>query len=184
MIPELQNDTEYPCMILFSLLVFADHEKTGTSRYPDGYGTGVAFAVRYEDETKLTDISDAIFRRTGPVQVEGVITMSEVQYRPRRQLVVFISDETGTLVLRFLHFYPSQIKQLSSGKRIRVRGELRQGYNGAEMVHPAYRMVEESTPLPDALTPVYPSCEGISQNYLRKEIAICLKKLDLARYLA
>lgn len=135
---------------------------------------------RYEDETKLMDISDAIFRRTGPVQVEGVITMSEVQYRPRRQLVVFISDETGTLVLRFLHFYPSQIKQLSSGKRIRVRGELRQGYNGAEMVHPAYRMVEESTPLPDALTPVYPSCEGISQNYLRKEIAICLKKLDLA----
>ena len=73
---------------------------------------------RYEDETKLTDISDAIFRRTGPVQVEGVITMSEVQYRPRRQLVVFISDETGTLVLRFLHFYPSQWKTDSGPWRI------------------------------------------------------------------
>lgn len=134
---------------------------------------------RYEDETKLTSISDARFHRTGSVQVEGIVTISEVQYHPRRQLVVFVSDKTDSLILRFLHFYPSQIKQLSVGKRIRVRGELRQGYNGVEMVHPVYHIVEENTPLPDTLTPVYPSCEGVSQNYLRKEIASCLKKLDL-----
>lgn len=133
---------------------------------------------RYDDETKLTDISEVMFH-TEPVQIEGVITLSEIQYRPRRQLVIFVSDETGSLVLRFLHFYVSQTKQLSVGRRIRVRGEPRQGYYGLEMVHPTYHMVEEDTPLPVALTPVYPAGEGISQNYLRKEITACLARLDL-----
>ncbi len=135
---------------------------------------------RYEDETKLTSISEAMFRRMEHVQIEGKILSSEVQYRPRRQLVVYVTDGADQLVLRFLHFYASQIKQLSAGKRIRVRGELRQGYNGIEMIHPAYRMVKEDTPLPDALTPVYPTCDGISQTYLRKEVAAVLKRLDLS----
>ena len=135
---------------------------------------------RYEDETKLTNIAEALFRRIGHAQVEGVVTAAEIQYHPRRQLVVFVSDGTSQLVLRFLHFYGSQVKQLAAGKRIRVRGELRQGYNGVEMIHPAYRIVDESTPLPVALTPVYPTCDGISQNYLRKEIGAVLERLDLS----
>ncbi len=135
--------------------------------------------LRYEDETRLTRISDILFFRTGSVQVEGIISVSEVQYHPRRQLVVWLSDETGLLVLRFLHFYPSQIKQFSTGRRIRARGEIRQGYYGIEMVHPVYRLVEKDEPLPTALTPVYPTSKGISQNYLRKAIAACLKRLDL-----
>ncbi len=135
--------------------------------------------LRYEDETELARISDVMFQRTGTLQIEGIITASEVQYHPRKQLVVLVSDETGLLMLRFLHFYPSQIKQLSTGRRIRARGEIRQGFNGVEMVHPAYRMVDAGTPLPAALTPIYPSGSGISQNYLRKAIAACLEKLDL-----
>lgn len=135
---------------------------------------------RYEDETKLTSLSEALFRRLGHIQTEGIITLSEIQYRPRRQLVVFISDGASHLVLRFLHFYASQQKQLSVGKRVRARGELRQGFNGMEMVHPAYKIVDENTPLPDALTPVYPTSEGISQNFLRKAILDALGKTDLA----
>ncbi len=38
------------------------------------------------------------------------------------------------------------------------------------MVHPAVRVVDEDTPLPQALTPVYPSTAGVSQAYLRKAI--------------
>lgn len=135
---------------------------------------------RYEDETKLTSLSEAMFRRIGYIQTEGVVTLSEIQYRPRRQLVVFISDGASQLVLRFLHFYASQQKQLAVGKRVRVRGELRQGFNGIEMIHPAYKIVDENTPLPDALTPVYPTGEGVSQNFLRKAIHDALKRIDLS----
>lgn len=134
---------------------------------------------RYEDETTLTPIADALFRCEGPVQIEGQIMASDVQYRPKRQLVVSVSDGTGVMHLRFLHFYPSQLKQFSEGKRIRARGELRQGYGGTEMVHPACRIVEEDTPLPTALTPVYPTCAGVSQHYLRKAIAAAQSRLDL-----
>ncbi len=135
---------------------------------------------RYEDETKLTGLSEAMFRRIGHIQTEGIVTLSEIQYRPRRQLVVFISDGANQLVLRFLHFYGSQQKQFAVGKRIRVRGELRQGFNGMEMVHPVYKIVDENTPLPDALTPVYPTSEGVSQNFLRKAIHEALDKVDLS----
>ncbi len=134
---------------------------------------------RYEDETTLTPIADALFRCEGPVQIEGQIMASDVQYRPKRQLVVSVSDGTGVMHLRFLHFYPSQLKQFSEGKRIRARGELRQGYGGTEMVHPACRIVEEDTPLPTALTPIYPTCAGVSQHYLRKAIAAAQSRLDL-----
>ena len=134
---------------------------------------------RYEDETTLTPIADALFRCEGPVQIEGQIMASDVQYRPKRQLVVSVSDGTGVMHLRFLHFYPSQLKQFSEGKRILARGELRQGYGGTEMVHPACRIVEEDTPLPTALTPVYPTCAGVSQHYLRKAIAAAQSRLDL-----
>lgn len=161
-----------------------DLNKTHTGKLEKlGIRTDVELALhlpsRYEDETWLTSLSEAMFRRIGYIQTEGIVTLSEIQYRPRRQLVVFLSDGVNQLVVRFMHFYTSQVKQLSVGKRVRVRGELRQGFNGMEMVHPVYKIVDENTPLPDALTPVYPTSEGISQNFLRKAIHEVLGKLDL-----
>ena len=59
-----------------------------------------------------------------------------VETAPRRQLVVRLADDSGELVLRFLHFYPSHQKALAVGARVRVRGEVRGGFLGREMVHP------------------------------------------------
>ncbi|MBB3214556.1 ATP-dependent DNA helicase RecG [Herbaspirillum sp. Sphag1AN] len=134
--------------------------------------------MRYEDETSIMSIHEASLRGTQMVQVEGVISISDIQYRPRRQLVVTMQDDSGQLVLRFLNFYGNQAKQLAEGVRIRVRGELRHGFFGAEMVHPNYKVVLEGAPLPTALTPVYPAGEGLSQAYLRKAIATALSRLD------
>ncbi len=134
--------------------------------------------MRYEDETQVMSIHEASLRGTQVVQVEGVISVSDIQYRPRRQLVVTMADDSGQLVLRFLNFYGSQTKQLSEGVRIRVRGELRHGFFGAEMVHPSYKVVLEGAPLPTSLTPVYPAGEGLSQAYLRKAIAGALTRID------
>jgi ATP-dependent DNA helicase RecG len=134
--------------------------------------------LRYEDETQIVAIREAGFMGGNAAQVEGVVTECDIQYRPRRQLVVTIADDSGQLVMRFLNFYGSQTKQLAPGTRVRARGEVRHGFFGAEMVHPTYKVVEEGTPLPDALTPVYPAGEGLSQAYLRKAIANALTRAD------
>jgi ATP-dependent DNA helicase RecG len=134
--------------------------------------------MRYEDETQLQTIHEAGFIHGIPVQVEGVVMDCDIQYRPRRQLVVKLNDDTGVLVLRFLNFYGSQATQMAVGKRLRVRGEVRHGFFGDEMVHPTVKSVEPDAPLPDALTPVYPAGEGLSQAILRKAIANAMTRTD------
>ena len=134
--------------------------------------------LRYEDETRIVSISEAGFVTGSPAQVEGLVTDCDIQYRPRRQLVVTLADDSGQLVMRFLNFYGSQVKQFSTGARVRARGDVRHGFFGAEMVHPAYKVVQEGDPLPQALTPVYPSGEGLSQAYLRKAIANAMTRVD------
>ena len=133
--------------------------------------------MRYEDETQLLTIHEASMRAGLVVQVEGVVSDCDVQYRPRRQLVVKLSDDTGLLTLRFLNFYGSQVTQMAVGKRLRVRGELRHGFFGDEIVHPAVKSIEAGAPLPEALTPVYPSGEGLSQALLRKAIANAMTRI-------
>jgi ATP-dependent DNA helicase RecG len=137
--------------------------------------------LRYEDETRVVAIASLHDGETG--QVEGVVSDSRIQFRPRRQLVVKIADDSGDLVLRFLHFYPSQQKMLAVGKRVRVRGEARGGFFGLEMVHPSFKVVTAETPLPTALTPVYPSTVQLSQAYLRKAVGAGRARADLDEHL-
>ena len=134
--------------------------------------------IRYEDETQVFLIQDASRMHGTTVQVEGVVTDSDIQYRPRRQLIVKINDDSGMLTLRFLNFYGSQVTQMAVGKHLRVRGEMRHGFFGDEMVHPTVKAVEPGTPLPQALTPVYPAGEGLSQALLRKAITDAMSRID------
>ena len=80
------------------------------------------FPLRYEDETRITPV--ALARAGQPVQVEVEVTQAEVKFRPRRQLVVTAGDDSGTVTLRFFNFYPSQQKQLTPGKRVRLFGDI------------------------------------------------------------
>ena len=134
--------------------------------------------LRYDDETRIYPINEA--PPGHPVLVEGRVVESDVKYRPRRQLVCHIEDGSGVLTLRFLHFYPSQLKQLAPGARVRVFGEMRQGFFGAEIVHPRYKVVRENAPVPNALTPVYPTTAGLAQDALRRLIEQALADCDLA----
>ena len=132
--------------------------------------------MRYEDETRITRARDA--RPGVPCQVEAEITHTEIAYRPRRQLVVQAQDGDTTLHLRFLNFYGSQVKQLAPGRRLRLFGEVRAGFFGAEMVHPRYRIVTEGEAVPEALTPVYSTTAGVSQTVLRRLIDQSLRRLQ------
>jgi ATP-dependent DNA helicase RecG len=134
--------------------------------------------MRYEDETEVLKVREACLRGGSTVQVEGIVVKNEIAYRPRRQLLVTIEDETGSLLLRFMNFYGSQVKQMAEGTRVRARGELKHGFFGAEMVHPSYKIVNEGAPLPTSLTPVYPSGEGLSQAILRRAIADAMRRVD------
>jgi len=134
--------------------------------------------LRYDDETHVYPINEA--PGGAPVVVEGSVVECDVKYRPRRQLVCHIGDGTGVLTLRFFNFYPSQLKQLAAGVRVRAFGEIRDGFFGAEMVHPKYRVVRTGTPVPKALTPVYPTTAGLSQDVLRRLIEQALTECDLS----
>src|SRR5260221_5777572 len=128
--------------------------------------------LRYEDHTRLTPL--ASLSPGLSVQAEGEIVNTDIQYRPRRQLVCLMADPSrrdAQLVLRFFTFYPSQQKTLSPGHRVRVFGDVREGHMGLEMVHPQFKVVTDDTPLPDRLTPVYPTTAGLGQETLRKLVA-------------
>jgi ATP-dependent DNA helicase RecG len=134
--------------------------------------------MRYEDETQVVTIREACLRGGHVSQVEGVVVKNEVTFKPRKQLIVTIADETGELNLRFMNYYGSQVRQLAEGVRVRARAEIKHGFFGAEMVHPAYKVINAGAPLPSSLTPVYPSGVGLSQTILRREIAAAMKRID------
>ena len=61
--------------------------------------------LRYEDETRLTAPEAA--QPGAPLLVQARVRRAEIAFRPKRQLVVHADG----LVLRFLNFYGSQVKQ-------------------------------------------------------------------------
>ncbi|WP_315360380.1 ATP-dependent DNA helicase RecG [Neisseria bacilliformis] len=133
--------------------------------------------LRYEDETHIMPLQDAPVGV--PCQVEGTVLHQEVMFKPRKQLIVQIGDNAGNvLFLRFIHFYPSQQKQLAVGKRIRAVGEIKHGFYGDEMIHPKIRDAETGG-LAESLTPVYPTVNGLNQPTLRRIIQTALDDTPL-----
>lgn len=148
-------------------------QKMGLSRDID---LALHLPLRYEDETRITPLRNV--RDGDTAQIEATVTDSEVQLRPRRQLVVTVDDGTGTCELRFFSFYPSHQKTLSVGARLRIRGEVKGGFWGRQMLHPAFRLAGGE--LPAALTPVYPTTAGLPQPYLRRAVVGALQRVDLS----
>ena len=132
--------------------------------------------LRYEDETRISRLADA--REGDTLQIEATVTACEVSFRPRRQLLVTVDDGSDTCTLRFFSSYPSQQKALAVGARIRARGEVKGGFLGWTMMHPAFRTAGGD--LPTALTPVYPTVAGLPQPYLRKVVLTGLARADLS----
>jgi ATP-dependent DNA helicase RecG len=140
--------------------------------------------LRFEDETRITPIAAAA--PGVAAQFDVTVVSSEISYRPKRQLVCRVVDDSGELMLRFLNFYPSQQKMLQPGVRLRIFGELRGGFWGSEIIHPRFRTLDgdpENEGLPTALTPVYPTTAGLGQATLRKLITRALDAADLAEIL-
>jgi len=132
--------------------------------------------LRYEDETRVVPIGRV--RHGDVVQVEGEVVRAEVSVRGRRTLQVDLRDATGEVGLRFFHFYGSQLRQFVPGRTVRALGEARGGLFGLEIAHPRYRIVEPGAPLPQRLTPVYPSVAGVAQAKLRAAVLAQLRTAE------
>jgi ATP-dependent DNA helicase RecG len=136
--------------------------------------------LRYQDRTRIQPIGAV--RRGDQVVIEGEVDLAEIKLGRRRSLLVRISDGTGGIILRFFYFSNAQRQALARGIRLRCFGEVRSGPNSLEMVHPEYQRVDPDEPLQveEALTPIYPTTEGVHQLTLRGLMRQALMSLELA----
>lgn len=134
--------------------------------------------VRYQDRTRVVPMGAV--RSGQQVVVEGRVDLTEIKFGRRRNLLVRISDGTGSLCLRFFHFNAAQQNALQRGKAIRCFGEIRAGASMSEIIHPEYQMLDDEHALPveDHLTAFYPSTEGVHQLSLRNFTDQALVWLD------
>ena len=141
--------------------------------------------VRYQDRTRLVPLAE--LRPGAEALVEGEVVDAQIGYGRRRSLKVWLMEQPGPgpgggLLLRFFHFSPQQLSALHQGVRLRCYGEVRQGPNSLEMVHPEYRVRDPAAADQGAearLTPIYPSTEGLQQASWRSLTDQALALLDI-----
>ena len=137
---------------------------------------------RYEDRTQLRPIGS--LRPGDKALVAGQIELAEVAVRRRRSLLCRLADGSGGLTLRFFHFSSQVQQRLVRGAYVRCFGEVRAGRTGLEMVHPEWRLTDPDAESGEtALTPVYPTTEGLHQQRVRELVARALELMH-ARGLA
>ncbi len=142
--------------------------------------------VRYQDRTRLVPIGEV---RVGEdALIEGEVSEAGIAFGRRRSLKVWLADNSnGGLLLRFFHFSPQQVAAFKPGTRVRCYGEVRQGHDSLEMVHPECRFqIEETVGTESRLTPIYPSTEGLQQSAWRglmEQALAWLEHLPPAEYL-
>ena len=138
---------------------------------------------RYEDRTRIYPIASLMPGMM--VLISGWVEFVDVLPRGRKSLVCRMADDTSSITLRFFHFNAHQHNQLKPGTLIGCFGEVRQGFNGLEILHPDYRIIthRDVDITESRLTPVYPLTEGIGQTALRKivkqAINLCNKNTEL-----
>ena len=118
--------------------------------------------LRYQDRTRLRPLGE--LRAGEEALVEGAIEDAQIAFGRRRSLKVWLHDPSGGLMLRFFHFGRAQSEAMRPGRRLRCFGEVRQGPQSLEMVHPEVQHADEGVQtVGDALSPIYPSTEGLQQ---------------------
>jgi len=146
-------------------------KKLGLHRWID---LALHFPLRYENESQVWSIDQVSPGQFAQIQVQ--VVSARIVFRPRRTLLVEVSDATGSAVLRFLHFKDAQKNAYVPGHKIRVLGESRRSLAGLEFIHPRTRSgwlsPEQIGQQP--LLPVYPTTAGVSQLTLRRAIARAL----------
>ena len=137
--------------------------------------------LRYEDRTFVTPVGS--LRPGQRCQVQAEVLHSAVSFRrrgrSRRVLAAKLADNTGTLAIRFFYFNANQQKQFEKGNWLRCFGEVRSAQGELEMIHPETEVIDidDPAPLPQTLTPIYPTTEGLHQLSIKKIVRQAIDKL-------
>jgi len=155
-------------------------KKLGLHRWID---LALHFPLRYENESQVWSIDQVSPGQFAQIQVQ--VVSARIVFRPRRTLLVEVSDETGRAILRFLHFKDAQKNAYVPGHKIRVLGESRRSLAGLEFIHPRtrYGWLSPEQIGQQPLLPVYPTTAGVSQLTLRRAIARALNAALPAEWL-
>ena len=119
--------------------------------------------MRYQDRTRVVPIGS--LRPGDQAVIQGEVELADIRYGRRRSLLVRLADGTGSITLRFFHFSAAQKANMMRGSWLRCFGEVRNGPQTHELVHPEVERVAEGEPaeVEQALTPIYPTTEGMHQ---------------------
>ena len=131
---------------------------------------------RYQDRTRHLPIGK--LRPGEPSGVTAQIQSVAVRFAGKRTLLVKIADADDQMSLRFFHFNRKMQENLQAGCFIQCFGDVRQGTQGLEMIHPAYRLYQNPDDVPEpekSLTAIYPTTKGIGQPLMRKLVSESLK---------
>ncbi len=134
--------------------------------------------LRYQDKSRLTPM--AALQPGQEALLEGEVLAVGTASGRRPSLVCRLADASGSVELRFFHYGASLQNRFRRGQRLRCFGEVRSGFNGLEMIHPELQFsVRGVLPTLDtALTPIYPTTEGLRQATLRALTDQSLALLD------
>ncbi len=137
--------------------------------------------LRYEDRTFVTPIGG--LQPGQRAQIEAEVMQSGIQFRrqgrSRRVLVAKLGDDTGILSIRLFYFNARAEAQFEKGTRLRCFGEVRSALGDLEMIHPEFEVIDPQAPppLPQTLTPIYPTTEGLHQLALKRIVQQVVDKL-------
>ena len=137
--------------------------------------------LRYEDRTAVTPVGS--LQPGQRYQIEAEVLHSAVSFRrggrSRRVLAAKLGDNTGVVSVRLFYFNDNQKKQYEKGNWLRCFGEVRTAQGELELVHPETEVIDidNPTPLPQTLTPIYPTTEGLHQLSIKKIVRQAIEKL-------
>ncbi len=137
--------------------------------------------LRYEDRTFVTPIGSLQPGRR--CQIEAEVLHAGVHFRrvgrSRRLLAAKLADNTGVVAIRFFYFNANQQKLFEKGNWLRCFGEVRAAQGELEMIHPEVELIDPDnpSPLPQTLTPIYPTTEGLHQLSIKRILQQVIDKL-------
>ena len=137
--------------------------------------------LRYEDRTFVSPLGSLQPGRRS--QVEAEVLHAGVHFRrrgrSRRVLAAKLGDASGVIAVRFFYFNANQQKQFEKGTWLRCFGEVRSTQGELEMIHPETEVidVDNPPPLPQSLTPIYPTTEGLHQISIKRIVQQAIDKL-------
>jgi ATP-dependent DNA helicase RecG len=137
--------------------------------------------LRYEDRTFVSPLGS--LQPGQRSQIEAEVLHASVHFRrvgrSRRVLAARLADNTGVITVRLFYFNANQQRQFEKGNWLRCFGEVRLAQGELEIIHPETEVIDidNPPPLPQTLTPFYPTTEGLHQLSIKRILQQAIDKL-------